>query len=80
MNEVYQKEINSGKTELAVNETVKKKAKAFIKKSMQAYMSSKGFKVTSSPTSDAAHCNDQDSQHTDAGSQDESSNVISDAC
>ena len=77
MNEVYQKEINSGKTELSVNETVKKKAKSFIKK----YMSSKGsvFKVGHSPTSDPVLGNhDQDSQNADGGSLDGCMHAISD--
>lgn len=77
VNEVYQKEINSGKSELAVNETVKKKAKAYIKK----YMSSKGsvFKETHSP-SDTTFChNDQDYQNMDNTSPDACSNAVSDA-
>lgn len=74
---MYQKEINSGKTELAVNETVKKKAKSFIKK----YMTSKGsvFKVTHSPTSDPVLSrHDQDSQNADGASLDECANAVSD--
>lgn len=48
-NEVYQKEINSGKTELFVSEIVKSKAKNYIKK----YMATKGnlHKVPHSPSS-----------------------------
>lgn len=43
--EVYLKEINSGKIELVINETVKTKARNYIKK----YMASKGpvFKISS---------------------------------
>ena len=76
VNEVYQKEINSGKSELAVNETVKKKAKVFIKK----YMSSKGsgLKMSHSPASDPTTCcNDQDSQGATAGPLDDCTPSIS---
>lgn len=77
VNEVYEKEIESGKTELAVNEPMKKKAKKFIAK----YMSSRGavFKVIHSPTTDTGFCdNDQDSQNMDSTSPDVCSNAVSD--
>lgn len=78
MNEVYKKEIESGKTELAVNGTVKTKAKSFIRK----YMSSKGpvFRVNSPISDPVLGSHDTDSPMPDAGSlPDDCMNVISDA-
>lgn len=48
-NEIYAKEVKSGKTDLVVNETVKNKSKGYIKK----YMNTRGpvFSIDHSPTS-----------------------------
>lgn len=48
-NEIYAKEVKSGKTDLVVNETVKNKSKGYIKK----YMNTRGpvFRIDHSPAS-----------------------------